>query len=254
MASHEKEPTPLENYLDAKKNIARYQTKNDHIYFNAKNESCKSIAEESAGSKHPFSDIDAPVTIEDTKLKGAHNLSNIAAAFLVCEQLGVPHDSAIEAITSFTPLPHRLESFGVIYGIEWVDDSISTTPESAVAALNALGNTVETLILGGQDRGYDFSPLIERLKSSSVKTVILLPESGKKIGEMIRMAHLSVECIDAKDMKEAVQVAKTTHYPLPTTYSPIVLLSPAAPSYGQFKNFEERGKAFASFIQEKSVR
>ncbi len=243
----------LEAYLEAKKHIARFQKKTDHIYYNAIYSECKEIAEESPGFKHPFSDIDAPVLIEQTKLQGTHNLSNIAAAFLVCEQLNAPQDIAIDAIKSFTPLPHRLQSLGVIDGIEWVNDSISTTPESAIAALDALGERVETIILGGQDRGYDFSPLVDRLKASSVKTVILLPDSGKKIGEMIRKAGLKMQCFDVKDMKEAVTKV-VSHKSQVTSRKhaiPIVLLSPAAPSYGHFKNFEERGNQFSAAIKEK---
>lgn len=239
----------LEAYKEAKKHIAMFQKKGDHIYYNAKYPECREIAEEGQGFKHPFSDLDAMVTLEETNLQGKHNLSNIAVACLVCEQLGVPEDIIKEAIKNFTPLPHRLESLGIHHGVEWINDSISTTPESAIAGLDALGDRVETIILGGHDRGYDFSPLVQRLKTSKVKTVILLPESGKKIGAMIKEAKLDVQCFETKNMEEAVQQSKQlTQTSNLMPQASIVLLSPASPSYGHFKNFEDRGEQFNACI------
>ena len=223
-------------------------------------------AEESKGRKIPFSTKDSPVTLEEIQLKGEHNLGNIAAAFSVAMHLGIDRKTAIEAIKSFKGLPHRLESLGIHHGIEWVNDSISTTPQSAIAALDALGERVSTLILGGQDRGYDFMPLVERLKTSSVKTVILMRDSGATIGEIIQKEKLNVQCFDAKNMEEAVDFAKRRDAPrgrLPeltresvetrdsrvSTDAPIVLLSPSAPSYPHFKNFEDRGEQFGVYIK-----
>jgi len=239
----------LEAYKEAKKHITRFQTKEDKVFFAADSAGALEIAQESKGSRIPFSAADAPVAIEETKLIGAHNAGNSAAAFLVSRELGVSKDSAIAAIRSFTPLPHRLQSLGMHHGIEWVDDSISTTPESAIAALDALGDRVATIILGGQDRGYDFSPLAERLKKSKVQTVILLPESGKRIRESLEKVNFQARVLDANNMEETVTFAKQ-HSLRPTPYAlrPIVLLSPASPSYGHFKNFEERGDEFKNQI------
>jgi len=241
----------VEAYREAKNHITRFQTKEDTVFFAADSAGALEIAQESKGSRIPFSTADAPVAIEETKLIGTHNASNSAAAFLVSRELGVSKDVAIAAIRSFTPLPHRLQSLGINHGIEWVDDSISTTPESAIAALNALGDRVATIILGGQDRGYDFTPLAERLKKSKVQTVILLPESGKRIGEALKKANVQVQIFDAKNMEEAVTTAKiqAKSYKLKATSSSVVLLSPASPSYGMFKNFEDRGDQFAQAVR-----
>ncbi len=235
----------LDKYLEAKKHITRFQQANDIVVFNAENQHTVDIAKESAGTKIPFTTKDAPVTLENIQLKGEHNLGNIAAAWKVCEHLGVLKETAIQAIKQCKGLPHRLESLGIHNGIEWVNDSISTTPESAIAALNALGDRVHTVIVGGQDRGYDFSALVKRLQTSSVQTVILLPDSGKTIGDLIEKTTPKTQCFYAETMEQAVCCAKeTTHYSLLTTHSPIVLLSPAAPSYGHFINFEDRGNQF----------
>ncbi|MSR68123.1 UDP-N-acetylmuramoyl-L-alanine--D-glutamate ligase, partial [Candidatus Peribacteria bacterium] len=162
----------FENYFEAKKHITRFQSKNNVVFFNADSEGAKKIADESKGKKIPFSAGNAPVTLEEIQLKGQHNLGNIAAAYKVAMHLGIEPGIAVAAIKRFKGLPHRLESLGIVDGIEWINDSISTTPESAIAALDALGERVSTIILGGQDRGYDFSPLVKRLQTSSVKTVI----------------------------------------------------------------------------------
>ncbi len=241
----------LQNYTDAKSTITKYQSKDSVVYFNQSNDLCRSIANLSKGKKIEFSAMNAPLSIEQTKLKGTHNLSNIAAAFKVAtEQCEVSKDVAIDAIKNFTPLKHRLESIATNDGIEWINDSISTTPESAIAALDALGDRVKTIILGGQDRGYDFSKLGKRLKDSSVKVAILLPDSGKTIGEKIKKAGATLTLVAVSNMAEAVKTAKETSKPVnpQTNKPPIVLLSPASPSYGHFKNFEDRGNQFHSYV------
>jgi len=237
----------MEAYKEAKKHMTRFQTKQDKVFFAADSTGAVEIAKESKGNRIPFSAADVPVAIEETRLIGAHNASNIAAAFLVSQELGIAKDVVIAAIRAFSPLPHRLQSLGIHHGIEWVDDSISTTPESAIAALDALGDRVATIILGGQDRGYDFTPLAERLKKSSVQTVILMGESGKRIEKALREANVETQVVVKKNMEEVVALAKQcTPHPNPSPNpNPIALLSPASPSYGHFKNFEDRGDQFA---------
>jgi len=239
----------LEAYKEAKKHITRFQTKDDLVFFVANSDGTEEIAQESPGKRIPFTAKDAPVTIEETKLIGMHNLNNIAAAFAVSQEFKIPKDIAIAAIKSFTPLPHRLQSLGIIGGIEWMDDSISTTPESTIAALDALGDRVATIILGGQDRGYDFSLLAKRLKNSKVRNIILLPDSGKTIGKALKNEGVTAQCVEVATMEEAVNLAKKANrLPLIANRSPVVLLSPASPSYGHFKNFEERGDRFKAAI------
>lgn len=236
-----------EAYLEAKKNITRYQGADDLVFFNDTMKGSIEIAKEGDGRKIPFSADDCPIDLSETRLIGDHNRSNIAAACMVAACLGIDGKTALEAIKTFTPLPHRLQSLGVHHGIEWVDDAISTTPESAIAALDALGDRVTTMILGGHDRGYDFSELAERIKDSSIELILLFPGSGPRIRQALVDAAVSAEMIDVQSMEEAVQAAKS--YKLTAKNSPIVLLSTASPSYGMFKNFEEKGDAFRRCIE-----
>jgi UDP-N-acetylmuramoylalanine--D-glutamate ligase len=242
----------VEAYLDAKMHITRFQHDDDAVYFNADSPGAVSIASDGHGRKIPVDAADCPVDLKETKLIGKHNRENVALAWKVAEDLGVRKADAVAAAKEFSPLPHRLQDLGVAHGLRWIDDAISTTPESAVAALDALGDDVKTIILGGQDRGNDFTVLADRLKDSSVTTAILFPGSGPRIRAAIEATGAIIELIDVATMEEAVAKAKeSTRYPLPATCSspPIILLSTASPSYGMFKNFEEKGEAFARCIR-----
>jgi UDP-N-acetylmuramoyl-L-alanine---L-glutamate ligase len=234
----------LEAYKEAKKHIARFQKPEDVVFFNAKSPGATEIALEGEGKKAGCSDEDAPVNIEETKLLGRHNLSNIALACAVATHFGVPKKTQLKVLKDFRGLPHRLQSLGIHHGIEWIDDAISTTPDSAIAALDALGDRVTTIILGGQDRGVPFETLGKRIAVSSIRTVILFPGSGPRIREAISEAKADVCFHDSPTMEDAVKTAKKK-----TPEGSICLLSTASPSYGMFKNFEEKGGRFRECVE-----
>lgn len=236
----------LEAYKNAKTHIAKFQQKKDIIFFNAIFDDAAHIASLSPGKQIPFTSDDAPIAIIDTHLIGMHNLSNIAAAWKVVESLGVAKDQAIAAIQSFTPLPHRLQSIGVYHQIEWINDSIATNPNATMAAIDALGDRVQTLILGGQDRGFDYADLAARIRASHIQQVILLGETTPRIHKALLQAKFTGTISEVKMLKEAVLTASSFQL---TCLEPIVLLSPAAPSYDMFKNFEERGKEFEQWVK-----
>lgn len=232
----------VEAYRDAKRNIVAFQRPGDTVFYEASG-NAQEIAGVSAGAQIAVPAEDSPVPVGATHLLGAHNQGNIALAWKAAQSLGTTREDAVRAITAFKGLRHRLEALGTHHGLSWVDDAISTTPESAVAALDALGDNVNTLLLGGQDRGVDFAPLIARLATSSVKNVLLFPGSGERIATAMDEAQLQIATFPVASMEEAVKLAI-----LHTPANGIVLLSPASPSYGMFKNFEEKGDAFARCI------
>ncbi len=235
----------LAAYKEAKKHLTRFQSADDIVFFNASSPGAQEIANESKGTKIRYASTDAPVRIEDTKLLGDHNLTNIAGAFKVAKHFGVEDTVAIDAIKQFTGLPHRLQFVGTFHNIDWVDDAISTTPESTMAGLKALGSRVASIILGGQDRGNDFGDLGQAVADSQIGHVILFPGSGPRIKQAIVDAHrLGIVFHDAPDMETAVGIAKDVTKP-----GKICVLSTASPSYGMFKNFEEKGEKFAACIQ-----
>ena len=130
-------------------------------------------------------------------------------------------------------------------GLTFIDDSISTAPETAIAAMKAFENKRPiTLLVGGQDRGQNYSQLIEYAKKHSVN-LITLPDTGSRIFEAANQQGLSVyHCIN---MRDAVQKAINITQP-----NGIILLSPAAPSYNMYQNFEERGQDFKNCIEDLS--
>ncbi len=185
----------------------------------------------------------------DIPLPGEHNISNLCAALTVLKRLRIDLRSALESLASFEGLPHRLSTVGVKNGITYVDDSISTIPQSAVAAMRSYTGSPVCILVGGYDRGLDWRPFAEFVVENDVLAVITLPDSGPQIAEVVRQHERAggtkgpSRVHPAKNLEEAVQVASTV-----TPAGGIVLLSPGAPSFGQFRDYEERGRAFSDLV------
>jgi UDP-N-acetylmuramoylalanine--D-glutamate ligase len=181
---------------------------------------------------------------EQLPLRGEHNLLDLCAALTGLEALGVePPRSLPDALVDFKGLAHRLEEVAEIDGVLWVDDSISTTPQSALAALASYPEREIVLIAGGQDRGQQHEQLAQELKRRGA-TVIGIPTTGPHVVEAVRRAGLSHEqALDAPDLAAAVELARVC-----ATSGAVVLLSPAAPSYDHFANFEARGQRFRELL------
>lgn len=236
----------VERYWAAKKNIAKYQTADDVVFYCADYPQCKEIADASAGEKIAYTAADFPLAVHETQLKGEHNRSNLAAAYKVVRYLGVPDDVAINALKNTKGLPFRLYPLGKKDGIEWVDDSLATAPEATLSALKALGDDVDTLITGGMDRGgYDFTELGHFIANSPIRNIVLFPETGTYIRAAIEAAGPASPktYFETTDMKAAVEFARER-----TKKDAICLLSSAAPSYNLFKDYEDKGRQYAAAI------
>ena len=183
-------------------------------------------------------------------LKGDHNLLNIMAAINVCQICGVDDETIRSGIADFKGLPHRLEHIGTYHDITFYNDSISTIPETTIAALKSLKG-VKTLILGGFDREIDYLPLVDFLLQNPIKNLIFVGEAGKRISNLLISQIIenplpqpdSMNFFDAKNYDEVVDLAFQV-----TDKNHICLLSPAAASYDMFKNFEHRGNYFRDLI------
>lgn len=176
-------------------------------------------------------------------VRGRHNAVNAALALAAVEASGVTIDPelALAALQSFAPLEHRLEPIADPSGLTFVDDSLSTSPFAAIEALKAFGSDGVVLIVGGQDRGVDYSPLAEHLAQHPVTAVVGLPPGGRRILEVIASTGIPSEM--AEDMLDAVTRARRLTAPGGT-----VLLSPAAPSYGIYRDFAHRAEVFRAAI------
>jgi len=177
-------------------------------------------------------------------LPGEHNMQNLAAALTVVDMLGLEVPDMHEALYTFDALPHRLQTIGVKSGIRYVDDSISTTPVSVKAALEAMGGSGVVLLLGGMDRGLDWSGFAETLAKQAPHAVITMPDNGPGISAALEAAGVSPEggMHAAKDLREAVALAEQL-----APANGCILLSPGAPSFPHFMDFEDRGDQFRKF-------
>ena len=170
--------------------------------------------------------------------KGEHNLSNVAAAATVALMLDALDDPWAIDLGGFAGLPHRMEEFAV-GGLTCVDDSISTVPQATMAALSVYAGRPIHLILGGSERGQDHAMLPDAMRAAGVTSVWLLPDTGRRMeGEFAgRLEGLTVRPVADLDaaVRGACEIARE---------GDVLLLSPAAPSFVQFKSFEERGENF----------
>jgi UDP-N-acetylmuramoyl-L-alanine---L-glutamate ligase len=181
---------------------------------------------------------------ESLPLPGAHNARNLCAALTALEAVGVAVPALPDALAGFTGLPHRLQAVHEAGGVLWVDDSISTTPESAAAAIASFPDRSVILIGGGLDRGQDHTAL-GALLAQRTATVIGLPTTGTRLVEAARSAGLPADRLSlAADLPAAVAAAHAAARP-----GAVVLLSPAAPSFNAYVNFIARGEHFAQLAR-----
>jgi UDP-N-acetylmuramoylalanine--D-glutamate ligase len=185
-----------------------------------------------------FDDFQLPNTLETPRsLRGDHSKENIRLCLSILKHLGIDTDKALTHLSSFNGLPHRLEELGKRGKYVFVNDSISTIPETTIAALSVYQEKPICLILGGQDRGQNYTKLGEKLLKYNIQKIYLLPENAKKIIDSIEGKSLCEMCDSLEQAMEKIELSDMEE-------DTIVLLSPAAPSYCQFKNFEERGDTF----------
>lgn len=231
----------FEKYYEAKAHIVSFQTKKDTVIYNEDSITAKQIAQRSLARKVAYNTRSSE-TFPHTPLLG--NKENIRAAFTCCAVFSLSRDDMEKGLETFVPLPHRLEFVGEYKGIRFYNDSLATIPEATIHAIRSLGDTTETLIAGGFDRGVSIDALGEFLSTSSIKTVIVMGQTGKKIIASLKMhtAH-AIRVIEAASMEEAVRIAYTK-----TAIGKICVLSPAATSFDQFKDYKDRGEQFARWV------
>lgn len=234
-----------EKYAAAKMNIYRKQSEEDCLYVNSEfvpgEEYLGKVIEVSL-DEMPFKSFDE---FPDATLKGKHNLFNCGFAYLISKDLDIAYDIFASAVGSFKGLPHRLEFLGKRNNVDYYDDSISTTVNSAINAVESIENA-GVLLLGGMERNLDYRDLIDYLVSCKLNSLVFMYESGKRMYGMYEEAPKGMEAPKAylvKDLKEAVICAKKV-----VEEGKAVILSPAAASYDSFKNFEERGDVYKSLV------
>lgn len=254
----------LYKYIEAKYNIFKYQKDNDIAIYNMDNELMNNF-------DYKYKENDYGITIEgrlnqiknticlkdnkvyyndkiiynadDTRnLKGIHNLNDIMFVLAVSNILKLDLDKTIKTVNNFKPLEHRMEFVGTYNEVDYYNDSIATIPESTINCIKAL-EKVNTLIVGGNDRGIDLTDFIKYLENTDIENIICLPKTGEYIYNQINKKNKTVILVE--NLEEAVGYAKKL-----TKKGTICALSPAASSYGYFKNFKERGEKFKQLVRE----
>ena len=250
----------VEHYYENKLNIFKYQEKNDTGIYAYDNDNVRSYFKNNTYKQDMIS-----VSLKDNtnmhirdnfiyyknkklyditskrNLIGDANLENIMFALAVAETYYLPLDKVIDTINSFKPLAHRLELVGSYNGITYYDDAIATIPEACINAIKSLSR-VDTLILGGMDRGIDYDNLVDYLKTSSVSNIICMPDTGYYIYDKLNSSNKKLYKCD--NLEEAVKTAKKV-----TKKGYICLLSPAAASYNKYKNYIEKGNKYQELVK-----
>ena len=263
-----------EEYIRAKLNIGKYQTKEDYFIINYDDEetvkrvlnnnddneeaefnsNIKTVTLSDNNLVDNYMDKDGNIYIEKElctnkdellkkmNLKGVHNVNNIMFVLEVCKILNLDTSKSLDAIYEFKPLEHRMEFVAKKDGVEYYNDSIATIPSSTINAIEAIGN-INTLIVGGKDRGINLEELFVYLENSTIDNIICLPKTGEFIAEYLNSKNTDKSVVLVESLEEAVRIAKKV-----TKKEMVCLMSPAASSYGYFKNFEERGKLFKQYV------
>ncbi|MEW5900830.1 MAG: UDP-N-acetylmuramoyl-L-alanine--D-glutamate ligase, partial [Acidobacteriota bacterium] len=245
----------FEEYFAAKKNIFLNQSVNDTTILNADDRLVRGLGETTRAKTYFFSRRREPrrgcflrdgwvvlrneeerrlTKTAEIPLPGLHNVENVMAAALVGHCLGVEPQAMRASIQSFAGLEHRLEKVLTLRGVAFVNDSKATTVDSTIKALQSFDRKI-VLILGGRDKGADFT-LLRRSVKQKVKKIILLGEARAKIAAALEG---TVPKEEASSLRHAVRLAFAATVP-----GEIVLLAPACTSFDMFRNFEDRGRAF----------
>ena len=258
-ADHLDVHTDFEEYVVAKSNITTYQTTTDRVVYNLSNSCSEQIARKSVGQRIPYpSDRAVHVvgeyffyqdrelcSIENLQLPGRHNVENACAAITAAWPWVQDGLVIAEGLRSFNGLPHRLKFVREVEGVKYYDDSIATTPGSAIAAINAFVEP-KVLILGGSPKGADFTELSKITVGGNVKKVLLIGEEARRINEALeREGYGAIEVLgESVTMAQVVDVACES-----AERGDVVILSPSCASFGMFKNYSDRGEQFVSAVE-----
>ena len=255
-----------EEYIDAKKNIFKYQDKGGIVVLNYDNAITKSAAKEANGkvvffsSKTKLEDgiiLDGDIIKEckdklrrhilstnTVALRGTHNYENICAAIAATSSL-VEVEDAVKAVQEFKGVQHRLEFIREIDGVKWYNDSIGTSPTRTIAGLHSFDERI-VLIAGGYDKHLDYTPIAKPILEK-VDSLILIGDTAPKIFDAVKneaeKQGKDIKIYMCDEFKNTVLVAKKVAKP-----GQIVLFSPASASFDLFKNFEERGNKFKELV------
>lgn len=265
MPEHLNVHADMAEYTGAKARMFEKQTLDDVAIYFAGNDLSRQIASAGNGKKIPYFeapgalvdhgtikiDGQAVCKVDELKLLGRHNWQNVCAAITAVWHAGIQDLSAMRVVaTGFSGLEHRLEFVQEIDGVKYYDDSFGTTPETAIVAIEAFAQP-KVVILGGSDKGSDYSELVSRIISSNVSHVICIGDTGSRIADALekrknerRITYTIFDPIGTVSMHEIIDAARRV-----AKSGDVVLLSTGSASFGLFKNYKDRGDQFKQAVR-----
>lgn len=264
-------------YLNSKKSITKYQKANQYVIFNQQYPNTVALAQLSSGIKLNFQ-LEPPannakndilvyikshyltfndsnyeeqiIATKDVPLLGEHNLLNIAPAIIIGKLFGLKAQQISSSIQTFTSLPHRLEKVATKNGILYVNDSMATMPDAAIAALSCFSSQPIILLAGGHERNQDFKPFAQKIVQTNVKAVALFPANGARLWQEIEQAQLKLKL--KKDIKHKIVYSMPEAIAFAQQFAQagdVILLAPGAASFGVFTDYADRGEQFRANIE-----
>lgn len=262
----------LDAYYKAKSNLIRYQTPKDLLIYNQADDRVREVVSLSSANKFPFSfqpeedslcfwresqiyyrtpKEELELVLDKKDLARLHPAVkvNIMPAIILAKLVGLDNEEISDKLLDFKPPEHRLEFIGQWRDVFFYDDSAATIPAATISALRSLGHPIDTLIIGGSEKGSDFEELAEEIVRVGVSHLISFPKTGPEIVALVKKKALekgrSIPSIkEVKSMNEAVEYAFKVTAPQKTC-----LLSPASASFTNFKNYQARGEAFQEWVK-----
>jgi UDP-N-acetylmuramoylalanine--D-glutamate ligase len=249
-------------YVDAKANIRRFQKPGDICVFHPTDEYSRKIAESSSGGEairygvpddggvYPkagsFYQVEHKIcSIDVLQLIGNHNIENACAAISIAKFYNITDDNIEIGLKDFKGLPHRIEFIREIDGVKYYNDSFSSAPTAALAAIKSFDQP-EIIIMGGTDKGADFTGLADAIShKSNVKAVIVMGEIRNKLAGILKSVSPTtrIEVTDFSTLRPVVELARSYAQP-----GDVVILSPSCASFDMFKDFYDRGDQFRSIV------
>lgn len=249
----------MDEYIDAKANIRRHQTPNDTCWYHPTNRYAEQVARstmEGRAARYNAPGVSGSVSVRNGSfwvneqeicstdavvIPGEHNLENACAALSAALPY-LSNTSSVEAgLRSFTGLPHRLRYVREIDTVRYYDDSIATTPGSALAALRAFEQP-KVLIFGGRSKGADYNEIIEQCAVTKTR-VVAIGETRELVTKLAAQYRVQCSEVSSHSMSAIVAAARRLAEP-----GGVVILSPAAASFDMFKSYADRGEAFVDAV------
>lgn len=238
----------MDDYVNAKANIVRFQTENDVVVFNKNNQVSVSVAEQSGAGERREYPFDLGDMASSVVIPGQHNLENAAAAIAAVRDYVDDSEIIKNGLRSFTGLPHRIKFVRELNNVKFYDDSYSSAPGASIAALKSF-NDPKIIILGGYEKHADFSELATCIANdATVKKAVLLGQTKRRIADEFNKHGIGEDRYDIIDDSTFTDIVRHA-YDLAVP-GDVVLLSPGCASFDMFKNFTDRGEQFIQIVNE----